>query len=133
MKELLTVRQVDGDSDTAKAASANKKEEKEGEPDLLEKTPERIDELKVGSGGQQSAPSRTPKELNINEGSKAALLESMQSKTDEHIARIKQTLLATNERKKEILMQSARTEKEQQGVEGANLNVQMDNDKQSMP
>ena len=53
----------------------------------------------------------------------------MQSKTDEHIARIKQTLLATNERKKEILMQSARTEKEQQGVEGANLNVQMDNDK----
>ena len=51
--------------------------------------------------------------MNINEGSKSALLESMQSKTDEHIARIKQTLLATNERKKEILMQSARTEKEQ--------------------
>ena len=51
MKELLTVQQVDEDSDAARAASANKKEEKEDEPDLLEKTPERIDDLKVGSGG----------------------------------------------------------------------------------
>ena len=58
----------------------------------------------------------------------------MQSKTDEQLARAKQTLLATNERKKEILMQSARTEKEHQGADGANLQLQMeDHDKQSMP
>lgn len=41
------------------------------------------------------------------------LLESVHSNTDQQIAKIKQTLVATIESKKEILMQSARTEKDQ--------------------
>lgn len=44
------------------------------------------------------------------------LLESVQSNTDLQIAKIRQTLLATTESKKEILMQSARTEKDKSNV-----------------
>ena len=57
------------------------------------------------------------------------LLESVQSNTDLQIAKIKQTLLATTESKKEILMQSARTEKDR----GGNALDMIMGEKQTMP
>ena len=39
-------------------------------------------------------------------------LKSVSSKTNEQLARVKQTVIATIESKKEILMQSARTDKD---------------------
>lgn len=96
-------------------AAENDDEQPKEQPQLdlmAEKTPERLEDGRMASGTNQLGTSRTPKdlaidlakELNEANNNKSPMLASIQSKTDEHIARIKQTLLATNASKKEILM-----------------------------
>ena len=127
-------------------AASEKQDHKEGAAEQrAERTPiqQQIEDLDANSdekyradkgnsdGLLASANNNSMKELRYQK-----LLESVHSNTDQQIAKIKQTLVATIESKKEILMQSARTEKDQpqNNVLGEGFNHNLaEADKQTMP
>ena len=73
-----------------------------------ERTPERAEDGQdIGSTDKKGASGKLLKSVSAQK-----LLEKVSNNTDQQLAKIKQTLYGTYESKKEILLQSGRTEKE---------------------
>ena len=107
---------VENEDGASESKEDGQEEPNNGErPSAEEHTPERVEDPRLLSApgradnlGEQS--SGNVKGLSTRQAQR--LLESVQSNTDQQLAKMKQTIVGTYESKKEILMQSARTEKE---------------------